>query len=58
MRKGGIRSLVVVLRVMMVVAFFLACVDFRRMFNNLFPACAFVVVVFLFVFKWRLARAN
>ena len=32
--------------------FFLACEDFGRMFDNLFPAC-----VFFFFFKWRLARA-
>ena len=32
--------------------FFLACEDFGRMFDNLFPACAF-----FFFLKWRLAGA-
>ena len=31
--------------------FFLACEDFGRMFDNSFPACAFL-------FKWRLGRAG
>ena len=38
-----------------VVAFFLACEDFRRMFDNSFPACA---IFSLFVLMWRLARAQ
>ena len=35
--------------------FFLACDDFGTMFDNSFPVCAFV---FLFLIKWRLARAH
>ena len=36
-------------------AFFIACQDFGRMFDNSFPALALFVV---FVFKWRLARTH
>ena len=37
---------------MEVLAFFLACENFGRMFDNSFPACS------CFFFRWRLFRAN
>ena len=38
-----------------VVAFFLACEDFGRMFDHSFPACA---VFLFFFFKWKLTHAH
>ena len=39
--------------------FFLACEDFEKMFDNLFPACAFLFILFIYLFfKWRLAPTH
>ena len=37
--------------------FFLACEDFGRMFDNLFPACASFFFS-SFLFQWGIARAH